>query len=71
MNGRFETKETLKMAKFKVTSDTWADKPNVEFVEASGFYVSSLGAVLFYANEDRGAIRLALRDWDGVDRVEE
>ena len=59
------------MAKFKVTSDTWADKPTVEFVEASGFYVSPAGAVLFYANEEGDAIRLALREWDRVDRVEE
>ena len=59
------------MAKFKVTLDTWTDKPTVEFVEATGFYVSASGAVLFYANEEGDALRLALREWDRVERVEE
>lgn len=70
MNGRFETKETPKMAKFKITWDAWLEEARVEFVEADGFYVTGSGAAIFYA-ESSSDVTLALRDWDRVERVEE
>lgn len=59
------------MAKFKITWDAWLEEARVEFVEADGFYVTGSGAAIFYAASDSDAIRLALRDWDRIEQVEE